>query len=117
MYKLQANYARVNGAWSNTSQASLQQCDTKWKQTTINKPSLAFAALTALLTMTWMAAKNVVRGSETPLSPQPKSQRDAHMRPDADRWLKAEETEMSTCYNKGTFDIVDLPPGAIELPS
>eukprot|EP00961_Rhodomonas_salina_P286693 3874260-Rhodomonas_salina.1 len=67
--------------------------------------------------MTWMAAKNVVRGSETPLSPQPKSQRDARMRPDADRWLKAEETEMSTCYDKGTFDIVDLPPEAIELPS
>eukprot|EP00961_Rhodomonas_salina_P141790 1909158-Rhodomonas_salina.1 len=67
--------------------------------------------------MTWMAAKNVVRGSETPLSPQPKSQRDVRMRPDADRWLKAEETEMSTCYDKGTFENVDLPPGAIELPS
>eukprot|EP00961_Rhodomonas_salina_P230147 3109975-Rhodomonas_salina.1 len=24
---------------------------------------------------------------------------------------------MSTCYDKGTFSIVDLPPGAIELPS
>eukprot|EP00961_Rhodomonas_salina_P149827 2017106-Rhodomonas_salina.1 len=67
--------------------------------------------------MTWMAAKSVVQGLETLLAPQPKSQRAAHMRPDADRWLKAEETEMSTCYNKGTFAIVDLPPAAIELPS
>eukprot|EP00961_Rhodomonas_salina_P145525 1958452-Rhodomonas_salina.2 len=83
----------------------------------INKPSLAFAVLTALLTMTWMAAKNVVQGLKTQLAPQPKSQRDERMRPDADRWLKAEETEMSTCYNKGTFSIVDLQPGAIELPS
>eukprot|EP00961_Rhodomonas_salina_P242220 3272272-Rhodomonas_salina.1 len=24
---------------------------------------------------------------------------------------------MSTCYDKGTFAIVDLTPGAIELPS
>eukprot|EP00961_Rhodomonas_salina_P291375 3931950-Rhodomonas_salina.1 len=50
--------------------------------------------------MTWMAAKNVVQGLETLLEPQPKSQCDARMRPDADRWLKAEETEMSTCYDK-----------------
>eukprot|EP00961_Rhodomonas_salina_P242944 3282171-Rhodomonas_salina.1 len=39
------------------------------------------------------------------------------MRQDADRWLKAEEVEMSTCYEKGTFQIVDLPPGVVELPS
>eukprot|EP00961_Rhodomonas_salina_P213464 2883073-Rhodomonas_salina.2 len=39
------------------------------------------------------------------------------MRPDADRWLKAEETEMATCYEKGTFKIVDLPDGVVELPS
>eukprot|EP00961_Rhodomonas_salina_P141186 1900850-Rhodomonas_salina.1 len=58
MYKLQANYAWVYGAWQNTQPASSQQSDTKWKPTTINKQSLAFAALTALLTMTWMAAKN-----------------------------------------------------------
>eukprot|EP00961_Rhodomonas_salina_P105787 1424270-Rhodomonas_salina.2 len=64
-----------------------------------------------------MAAKNVVQGLETPLEPQPKLQHDAHMQPDADRWLKAEETEMSTCYDKGTFSIVNLQPGAVELPS
>eukprot|EP00961_Rhodomonas_salina_P057283 770126-Rhodomonas_salina.1 len=85
MYKLQANYALVYGAWQNTWPAPSQQRDTKWKPTTINKQSLVFAALTtALLTMTWMAAKNVVQGLEKPLAPQPKSQRDARMQPDAD---------------------------------
>eukprot|EP00961_Rhodomonas_salina_P201009 2711538-Rhodomonas_salina.2 len=24
---------------------------------------------------------------------------------------------MTTCYDKGTFQIVDLPPGVVELPS
>eukprot|EP00961_Rhodomonas_salina_P082418 1107777-Rhodomonas_salina.1 len=39
------------------------------------------------------------------------------MLPDADCWLKAEETEMATCYEKGTFEIVDLPDRVVELPS
>eukprot|EP00961_Rhodomonas_salina_P159765 2151819-Rhodomonas_salina.3 len=90
----------------------------RWKPTEVNKPSLAFAALSALQTLTWavLSASVNLKGLESPISPQPKSQRNARMRPDADRLLKAEEIEMATCYDKGTFEIVDLPEGVVELP-
>eukprot|EP00961_Rhodomonas_salina_P042971 578007-Rhodomonas_salina.1 len=93
------------------------QHDTKWKPTEVNKQSLAFTALSVIRTLTWFVLSASVKGLESPLSPQPKSQRDARMRPDADSWLKAEETEMATCYEKGMFEIVDLPDGVVELPS
>lgn len=65
--------------------------------------------------MTWAALSAVIGNAESPLPPQPNSQCDARTRPDWERWLKAEETEMGTCYDKGTFSIVDLPPGVINL--
>eukprot|EP00961_Rhodomonas_salina_P068338 917402-Rhodomonas_salina.2 len=107
--KLQANYARVYGAWTTSKPVTATQRDTKWKPTEVNKPSLAFAAPSAIQTLTWAVLSASVKGLESPLSPQPKSQCNASMRPDTDRWLKAEETEMATCYEKGTFEIVDLP--------
>eukprot|EP00961_Rhodomonas_salina_P293618 3933900-Rhodomonas_salina.1 len=117
VYKLQANFARIYGAWTNTRSTVAAQRDTKWKPTEIYKQSLAFSALVALQTLTWSVLSAAVQGMHSPLSPQPTSQRDARMRPDADRWLKAEEIEMATCFDKGTFAIVDLPPGVVELPS
>eukprot|EP00961_Rhodomonas_salina_P297813 3937528-Rhodomonas_salina.1 len=99
IHKMQANFARVYGAW------------TKQHVTQTGQP------LISLQTLAWAAITEAVRGVDSPLSPQPKSQRDARTRPDADRWLKAEEVEMTTCYEKGTFQIVDLPPGVVELLS
>eukprot|EP00961_Rhodomonas_salina_P102376 1377034-Rhodomonas_salina.2 len=67
--------------------------------------------------MAWTATKAVLKDMESPLLAQPRSQRDARWRPDWEQWLTAEEVEMKTCFDKGTFTIVDLPPGKVELPS
>eukprot|EP00961_Rhodomonas_salina_P105409 1419437-Rhodomonas_salina.1 len=108
---------REYGAWTFTKPVKAPQCDTKWKLTETCKATLAFTVLASIQAVTWTALSVTVRGLDRRLSPQPKSQRDAHMRLDEDRWLKAEEIEMATCYDKGTFEIVDLPEGVSELPS
>eukprot|EP00961_Rhodomonas_salina_P039641 532442-Rhodomonas_salina.5 len=79
--------------------------------------SLAFVALAALQTMAWTATKAVLKDMESPLPAQPRLQRDARSRPDWEQWLRAEEVNMKMCFDKGTFTIVDLPPGTVELPS
>lgn len=65
----------------------------------------------------WAAIAGVSKGLQSPLSPEPKSQRDALQRPDAKLWIEAEKTEYNMLVKMNTFEIVDLPPGATELPS
>eukprot|EP00961_Rhodomonas_salina_P163576 2202972-Rhodomonas_salina.1 len=74
IHKMQANLARVYGAWTKSSVTQNSQCNTKWKATEILKPSLAFAALISLQTLAWAAVTEAVRGVDSQLSPQPKSQ-------------------------------------------
>eukprot|EP00961_Rhodomonas_salina_P274476 3708651-Rhodomonas_salina.2 len=118
IYKCQPHYVRVFSTTVNSQSASQPPMPNgKRKATTVNKPSLAFAALVAVQTLAWAAATATVKGMTSPIPVQPRSQCDAQSRLDWERWLRAEEIEMSTCYEKGTFDIVDLPPGVVELPS
>ena len=44
------------------------------------------------------------------IPPEPKNQRQARARPDAERWLKAEEKELTTLWKMGTFELVDIDP-------
>eukprot|EP00961_Rhodomonas_salina_P075319 1010787-Rhodomonas_salina.1 len=50
---------------------------------------------------------------------EPKNERQAResTSSQAKEWLIAEEIELKTIYRMGTFEIVDLPPGVIPLPS
>eukprot|EP00961_Rhodomonas_salina_P101726 1368287-Rhodomonas_salina.1 len=74
IHRMQANFARVYSAWTKQHVTQGGQRDTKWKPTEILKPAIAFAALISLQTLAWAAMTEVVRGVESPLSPQPKSQ-------------------------------------------
>eukprot|EP00961_Rhodomonas_salina_P154507 2081313-Rhodomonas_salina.1 len=120
----QAHYVLVFRAVTGSVPTTAPVRDTKWKPTTINKPSLAVAAFFVLQALTW-SALSVIAGDiqsllslrEAPLPEQPLSQRDARARPDWALWLSAEQIKMATCCNKGTFEIVDLPPGITELQS
>eukprot|EP00961_Rhodomonas_salina_P096025 1291358-Rhodomonas_salina.2 len=124
IYQAQAHYACVYGAITGSVPVTAPTIDTKWKPTTVNKPSLAVTAFFRLQALTWSALSAVagdilslLSRREPPLPAQPHSQRDARSRPDWARWVAAEQIEMGVCYDKGTFDIVDLPPGISELPS
>eukprot|EP00961_Rhodomonas_salina_P248850 3363360-Rhodomonas_salina.1 len=90
------HYVRVYGALTTKPATPAKQRDTKWKPTTVSKPSLAFVALAALQIMAWSATKAVLKDMESPLPSQPRSQCDARSRPDWERWLRAEEVEMKT---------------------
>ena len=117
VYESQAHFARVFGAWTRPAPAAGKIPDGKWKPVTMNKPSLAVAVLFALQAVTWAAIKGVCEGLESPIPAAPKSQRDARSRSDWEQWLCAENVEITKCFEKGTFEIVDLPPGVKELPS
>ena len=116
MYHSQAHYARVFGAWTRPTPAVARMRDTKWKPTVVHKQSLAVATFFAFQAIAWATLTNVWEGLESPISVSPKNQRDARSRKDWERWVGAEQIEMRTCYDKGTFEIVDLPPGVKELP-
>eukprot|EP00286_Rhodomonas_abbreviata_P028108 CAMPEP_0181313458 /NCGR_PEP_ID=MMETSP1101-20121128/14257_1 /TAXON_ID=46948 /ORGANISM="Rhodomonas abbreviata, Strain Caron Lab Isolate" /LENGTH=1511 /DNA_ID=CAMNT_0023420409 /DNA_START=376 /DNA_END=4908 /DNA_ORIENTATION=+ len=47
----------------------------------------------------------------------PKSEKEARACAHAEQWLTSEEIELKTIWKMGTFEIVDLPPGVIPLPS
>eukprot|EP00961_Rhodomonas_salina_P202740 2735219-Rhodomonas_salina.1 len=51
--RLQANYARVYGAWTTSKPVTAMQHDTKLKPMEVNKLSLAFAALSVIQRLTW----------------------------------------------------------------
>jgi len=48
---------------------------------------------------------------------EPKNEREAREGPQANEWFTAEEIELKTIWKMGTFEITDLPPGVIPLPS
>jgi len=50
------------------------------------------------------------------LPPEPKSQRDARKRPDCDLWMHAEQKELDTLWDMGTFQLVDRPRDYNPLP-
>eukprot|EP00961_Rhodomonas_salina_P305711 3942007-Rhodomonas_salina.2 len=107
IYCKMPHYVRVYGALASKTTTLHTKCDTKWKPTTISNPSLAFVTLAALQTMAWTATKAVLKDMESQLPAQPRSQRDARLRPDWERWLRAEEVRMKTCFDKGTIYVDD----------
>eukprot|EP00961_Rhodomonas_salina_P062015 832654-Rhodomonas_salina.1 len=48
---------------------------------------------------------------------EPKNERKARASSHVKEWLIAEEIKLKTIDKMGTFEIVDLPPGVIPLPS
>jgi len=48
---------------------------------------------------------------------EPKNEREAREGQFASNWMTAEEIELKTIWKMGTFEITDLPPGVIPLPS
>jgi len=48
---------------------------------------------------------------------EPKSQRDAMQSPQCDEWKRAEEIELKTIWDMGTFEVVDRPLNIPLLPS
>eukprot|EP00961_Rhodomonas_salina_P087705 1179778-Rhodomonas_salina.3 len=78
IYKCQLHYVRVFCATVSSQPASQSpKPNGKWKAMTVNKPSLAFAALVAVQTLAWAAATATVKGMTSPIPVQPRSQRDA----------------------------------------
>ena len=75
----------------------------------------AFLLLTSLDQIAWAATAKICKNIQSPLAAQPKNQRDARLRSDVMLWIEAEQTEVDTLIEKGTYDIVDLPAGASEL--
>ena len=51
------------------------------------------------------------------MAPEPKNQRNVRKRPVCLLWIAAEEKELATLIEKGTYKIVDLPDGVVELGS
>eukprot|EP00961_Rhodomonas_salina_P063651 855634-Rhodomonas_salina.1 len=48
---------------------------------------------------------------------EPKNQKDTLKRFDTEKWLAAEHVELRTCFDMGTFEIVDKPKGCNPTPS
>mmetsp|Transcript_68603 Transcript_68603/g.143115 ORF Transcript_68603/g.143115 Transcript_68603/m.143115 type:complete len:1720 (-) Transcript_68603:7252-12411(-) len=48
---------------------------------------------------------------------EPKSERAARESDQCNEWITAEEIELKTVWKMGTFEIVDIPPGVVPLPS
>ena len=69
----------------------------------------SFAAFYATTVLCGMAQS--LGYSSAFLPPEPKNQRQARLRPDAERWKKAEEKELGTLWGMGTFELVDKEPG------
>jgi hypothetical protein len=46
------------------------------------------------------------------LPPEPRSQKDARLRPDREQWKKAEDKEINTLWGMKTFEVVDKPVSA-----
>jgi hypothetical protein len=50
------------------------------------------------------------------LPPEPRNQSDARKRPDKDKWIEAEEKELTTLWDMGTFVLTDALPDHDPLP-
>ena len=73
-----------------------------------------YAALFATRYVCMMAANFGYKAGFIP--PEPRSQRDARTRPDSDQWQNAEERELSTLWEMGTFMLVNRPANYDPLP-
>eukprot|EP00961_Rhodomonas_salina_P296585 3936480-Rhodomonas_salina.1 len=96
----QGHYASVYGAWTGNTVMNVAVRNTKWKPSIVAHARTAVAAYFTLQTLAWVATRNICKGLESPLPAQPRSQRDARSRSDWERWLKAEQIEMATCFDK-----------------
>ena len=74
----------------------------------------SFAAYFATIQVISMAAAMGYQAEFLPL--EPKNQREARKRPDAERWRIAEIKEQDTLWNKGTFELVDRPSNYDPIP-
>ena len=72
-----------------------------------NAPGAAFTAYTATTMTCDMAHAFAYNAAFLP--PEPRSQKEARQRPDAEKWTKAENKEVSTLWDMKTFQVVDKP--------
>jgi len=76
------------------------------------------AALLTTATLFMVEASQSEHGYLSELAPvEPKSQKEARRSAQADQWRIAEELELKTIWDMGTFEIVKQPPGVSLLPS
>eukprot|EP00961_Rhodomonas_salina_P158190 2129584-Rhodomonas_salina.2 len=92
---------------------------TTWMQFK-SKQSLAYITLTAVRTVgrtlhACVGDTRAIPGKGVPL--EPRNQREARKRHDADKWLAAEQVELKTCFDMGTFEIIDRPDGCNPIQS
>jgi hypothetical protein len=114
--RAQAHWVRVFGKEAATDVAP-QSRENPVRNQIVYKASHAFLVLSMVRQMAWAATVEISRGLTSPMSPEPKNQRDARKRPDYLLWIAAEEKEVATLIEKKTYEIVDLPDGVVELGS
>lgn len=73
--------------------------------------------LTTLDQIAWAAATGLCKDLQSRLAALQKNQLDARLHSDVMLWIEAERKEVDTSIEKGTYEIVDLPPGVSELDS
>ena len=73
--------------------------------------------LTTLDQIAWAAATGLCKDLQSRLAALQKNQLDARLHSDVMLWIEAERKEVDTLIEKGTYEIVDLPPGVSELDS
>eukprot|EP00961_Rhodomonas_salina_P234435 3168523-Rhodomonas_salina.1 len=116
VFEAHVHYERVYGARAEP----VREVPVKrqaWKPTKINNSRLGSSALAVVGESSSPLCGRSNQHLNEPLPPQPSNQRDARGRPDWEQWVQAEQEKMKTCFEKGTFEIVDLPQGVLKLPS
>jgi len=116
IYREQAHWARVFGERP-AGESIPQSRESPVRNQIVYKSTHAFLVLSMIQQVAWAATVEISKGLTSPLSPEPKNQRDARKRPDFLLWLAAEEKEVNTLIDKKTYVIVDLPDGVVELGS
>ena len=94
--------------WKKKTDAYLCMDDGTHKSFKLNPKQAAMTGMLAAAAICAMAETHGYKPEFLP--PEPKNQRDAHRRPDAHRWKKAEVKELDTLWEMGTFEIVDRDP-------
>jgi hypothetical protein len=79
-----------------------------------SSPGATFAAYTATQMTCSMA--DAFSYNSAFLPPEPRSQKDARLRPDSEQWKKAEDKEINTLWGMKTFEVVDKPVSAPGQP-
>jgi len=111
--------ARARNQPSNFAAAALSTPAPSGSAKILHTPDkCALPALYAFATCSMLQSSQYEHNFVCEIAPiEPKSEKEARASPYAAEWLASEEIELKTIWRMGTFEIVDLPPGVIPLPS